>query len=155
MLDLDLSTVKHGVLLFWAAWYTVVFLTNVLDGLKAVGVLGEGWKFASGNWVFLKETTAIYRTPVWLVAVLFGGIVVWEGLATWSMWHAFGAFGGVGHQPGLQAVYVAFAAGLAQFGAFIVADEVFISYAIAATHMRIVLLMLTSLLAIRLLPDGF
>ncbi len=155
MLDVDLSTVKHGVLLFWAAWYTVVFLTNVLDGLKAVGMLSEGWKFASGNWVFLKETTAIYRTPPWVVGVLFGGIVVWEGLATGLMWRAFGTFGGVGHQPGLQAVYAAFAAGLAQFGAFIVADEVFISYPVAATHMRIVLLMLTSLLTIRLLPDGF
>ncbi|MGQ0570150.1 MAG: hypothetical protein ACT4P5_11610 [Armatimonadota bacterium] len=63
MIDVDLSFLKHGVLLFWAAWYTVVFLTNVLDGLKAAGVLGEGWKCASGNWVFLRETTVIYGTP--------------------------------------------------------------------------------------------
>ncbi|MGQ0570149.1 MAG: hypothetical protein ACT4P5_11605 [Armatimonadota bacterium] len=86
--------------------------------------------------------------------MLFAGIIAWEGLVTFLMWRAFGTFGGVGHQPGLQALYAAFAAGFAQFGAFVIADELFISYPVAATHMRIILLMLTSLLVIRLLPDG-
>jgi hypothetical protein len=44
-------------------WLTVVLATNVADGLKAMGLLGEGWAFASGNFRFLAETAARYGTP--------------------------------------------------------------------------------------------
>ena len=40
---------KRALLLFWAAWLSVVFATNVLDGCKALGLMGEGGAFASGN----------------------------------------------------------------------------------------------------------
>ena len=47
---------KRGLLLFWAAWLSVVFTTNLCDGAKALGVLGESWAFASGNYAFLART---------------------------------------------------------------------------------------------------
>jgi hypothetical protein len=60
---LDATTLKRGLLAFWAIWLSVVFAANVSDALKAIGALPGGWSFASGNWSFLVQTTAIRRTP--------------------------------------------------------------------------------------------
>ena len=32
---------KRGLLLFWAAWLSLVFATNLLDGAKALGLLSD------------------------------------------------------------------------------------------------------------------
>ena len=101
---------KRGLLLFWAAWLTIVFTTNLLDGAKALGVLGESWAFASGNYAFMAQTTARYGTPVWVNAVLFAGVIAWEGLAAGLFWRASWAFRGDGE--GRAAVCAASAAGL-------------------------------------------
>ena len=61
---------KRSLLFFWAAWLTVVFTTNLLDGAKAVGLLEEGWEFASGNYRFLTQTTTRYGTPGWANGLL-------------------------------------------------------------------------------------
>lgn len=151
---MELSVLKQGILLFWAVWFTLVFFANVLDGLKALGLLENRWKLASGNWVAIKETTAIYKTPAWLAPILFTGVVVWEGLSTVLMWRALLAFAGLGDQLGLSAVYAAFGVGLALFAAFLIADEIFVGYAMGAKHMLVFLTLIVSLLAIQLLPDG-
>jgi hypothetical protein len=44
---------KRGLLLFWAAWLSLVLATNLLDAAKALGLLGQSWAFASGNYAFL------------------------------------------------------------------------------------------------------
>src|SRR5207248_6842904 len=87
--DRPVLFLKRALLLFWAAWLSVVFATNVLDGCKAVGLLGEGWAFASGNYRFLAETTARYGTPAWLNGLLFLGVVCWEGAAALLFWLAW------------------------------------------------------------------
>jgi hypothetical protein len=66
MLALTTRTFKLGLLLFWALYFSIVFIINWLDALKAAGILGDGWKFASGNWTFLRTTTGIYDTPGWM-----------------------------------------------------------------------------------------
>src|SRR4051794_10220945 len=83
---------KRGLLLFWAAWLTLVFLTNVLDAAKALGVLEESWAFGSGNYAFVTQTTSRYGTPAWLNALLFAGVIGWEGLAAALFWVAGGTF---------------------------------------------------------------
>src|SRR5436853_2754027 len=101
---------KRGLLLFWAAWLSVVFTSNLLDGAKALGLLGESWAFASGNYAFLCQTTARYGTPAWANAVMFAGVIAWEGLAAGLFWRASWAFRGNG--TGRPALYAASAAGL-------------------------------------------
>ena len=54
---------KRSLLLFWAVWLSVVFLTNLADAGKGLGLLGDSWAFASGNLKFIKETTAPVRHP--------------------------------------------------------------------------------------------
>lgn len=136
------------LLLLWAVWLSVVLATNVVDGCKALGLLGEGWVFASGNYRFLAETTARYGTPAWVNGVLFLGVVCWEGLAALLFWAAFAR--GPSRRGSL---YAAFIASLTLWGAFLVADEVCIAYPVEATHLRLLTAQLVTLLAIELLPQ--
>jgi hypothetical protein len=142
---------KRGLLLFWAAWLSVVFATNALDAAKALGLLDASWPFASGNFAFMTQTTARYGTPGWVNAVLFGGVIAWEGLAAALFWLA--AWGFRGGDRGRMTVYLASAAGLSLWAAFILADEVFIAYVVAATHWRLFIAQLATLLAVELLPE--
>jgi hypothetical protein len=138
-------TLKSGVLLFWAAWFTLVALTNVLDALKAGGVLPDGWSFASGNWQLMLKVTALHATPVAVVGVMFLGVIAWEALAAVLFWRAWAAGGRGG--------VVAFTVALALSAAFALADEIFIAYTLEAGHLRLLGLQLLSVLALRLLPD--
>lgn len=62
---------KRSLLLSWAVWLSVVFLSNLADAGKEAGLIGESWAFASGNWKAIKETTARYGTPDLVNALLF------------------------------------------------------------------------------------
>lgn len=152
MASLSLLTLKRGLLLFWAIWFSIVSLTNLLDALRALRVLSATWAFASGNWDFLVSTAAIYATPRWLLALLFAGVIAWEVLAAVSFWRT------VATRPGASGVasgaaVSAFIVGIALMAAFIVADEIFITYEVEATHLRLFTAQLLSLLAVVLLPD--
>jgi hypothetical protein len=149
-MNLSVKTLKRGLLFFWALWMTVVFLTNLFDFLKVQGVLPGSWSFASGNYGFMEEVTAVHQTPPALVLVLFLGVIVWEAAAAVLLWRAFMLFQGV--LRGMDAVYAAFAVSLALWAAFMLADEVFISYGVEGTHMAIFTAQIATLLAIRLLP---
>jgi hypothetical protein len=52
------------------------------------------------------------------------------------------------------ALYAAFLTGLSLWAAFILADEVFIAYAVEGTHWRLFTAQLATLLAIEWLPEG-
>jgi hypothetical protein len=138
-------TFKSGVLLFWAAWFTIVLATNVCDALKAGRVLPAAWTFSSGNWELMLKVTAVHATPVAVVGILFLGVIAWEGLAGALFWRAWasGGRGGI----------VAFVVGLALWATFALADELFVAYTIEAAHLRLFGLQLLSVLALRLLPE--
>ena len=137
--------IRSGLLLFWAAWFTLVTLTNVLDALKALGLLPAAWTFASGNFGLMLKVTGIHGTPTTLVALLFVGVIVWEALAAVLFWRAWASGG--------AAISTAFVVALALSAAFTLADEIFIAYALEAAHLRVLGLQLLSLLALQLLPD--
>lgn len=144
---------KQGILLFWALWFTVAWLANTCDGLKACHLLGAGWRFASGNYALLVETTKKYRPPPWLNAMLFGGIILWQGCAALLFWCALSVFQGL-HRPGENVLYAAFLVSLALWAAFIVADEIFLAYETEDTHLRVFTAQAISLLVLALLPEG-
>lgn len=146
------SLLKRSFLFVWAVWLTVVFLSNLADAGKEAGLLGESWMFASGNFKFMQETTARYGTPELVNAFLFGGVIVWEGLASLLFWLAFSKFRQ--GQSGRTLLYAAFSASLLLWVAFMVSDEILISYAVEATHQRLFIAFLMTLLAIELLPDN-
>ena len=153
MPPLSLATLKRGLLLFWAAWLTIVVTANSFDALRALDVLSDGWRFASGNWAFLVETTRVYDTPRWVQAILYAGVIAWEGLGALLLWRAVAASMGAGFADRRPAD-AAFVVTLALWAAFAIVDEVFLAYDVEATHLRLFVAQLVTLLAIHLLPDG-
>ncbi len=143
---------KRLLLLIWAAWMSVVVLTNLADAAKGRGLLHESWTFASGNWKYIQETTARYGTPDSVNAVLFAGVILWQAIAAVLFWWAAWSYRGRGASR--KAVYVPFTISLLLWGAFLVADEIFVSYPLESTHLRLFIAYLVTLLAIDLLPEG-
>ena len=138
-------TLKSGVLLFWAAWFTIVLSTNVCDALKAGRVLPAGWTLSSGNWELMLKITAVHATPVAVVGVMFLGVIAWQAVAGVLFWRAWAA----GGRGGVSA----FTVSLALWAVFVLADEIFLAYTIEGTHLRLFAVQLLSVLALRLLPD--
>jgi hypothetical protein len=142
---------KRLLLLFWALWLSVVFITNLADAGKALGLLGESWAFASGNFKAIKDTTARYGGAELVNGVLFAGVILWEGVAASLFWRAAWTFRG--RDSGRRAVYAAFTTSLLLWGAFLVADEILVAYSLEGTHLRLFSAHLVTLLAIDLLPE--
>ena len=151
-MNLNVVMLKRGLLAFWALWNLVVCFTNLCDGLKTLGVLGAAWKLTSGNYPLLVGTTALYGTPPWINAVLFLGVISWEGASAFLFWTAYRRFG-ANKRSDLRAVHAAFTVSLALWAAFILADEIFLAYGLEGTHLHIFTGQLATLLVIHLLPD--
>ena len=144
---------KQTLLVFWSIWLTLVCLTNVFEWAKVLGLLGEDWAFASGNYRFVVETTARYDTPGWLNSVFFAGAICWQGLAAVLFWSTLLRFGGPNNAGRAPLLHAAFTVSLMHWAAFMVADEVFISYTLEAIHIRLFIAQLTTLLVVELLPE--
>ncbi len=145
-----INIIKTGLVFFWSLWLTIVFLTNLFEGLQHLRVVPESWKFVSQNYEMIQKTVAIYHPPAWLAGLLFLGVLAWQGLALALLWTAFArlAFSGM---AALSQVDTAFAVLLALFGAFMIADEIFRAYDNQAGHMQIFIAQLATLLAVHLL----
>jgi hypothetical protein len=144
---------KQGLLLFWALWLSIAWLSNLCDALKAHRLLREGWWFASGNYQMMAETTQKCRTPPWVTTLLFMGILAWEAGAMLLLWAAFLNFQGL-HQPGASLLYPAFLVNLALWAALLIADELVLSYETESTHFRVLMAQMLSLVVLILLPEG-
>ena len=138
---------KAVLLLIWAVWFGVVTLTNLGDGLKQLGMLPPGFSFASGNFAFMQTVTAVHRTPAFLVALMFVGVIVWEGVATVLFFRAFAKLRAA-NTDAKAAATLAFTVSAAFWGAMMISSELFISYDVEATHLRLLIASLVSFLVI-------
>ncbi len=127
---------KVAVLVGWSLWTTMAVATNVFDALRELGVLHDGWTLASGNFDFMRETTAIHNLPDWLNTLVFAGVIAWEGASAALLWRASLRLW-QGATDALPAASLAFLVSLPLWLAFMFADEVFIAYGVQATHLRI------------------
>jgi hypothetical protein len=140
---------KLGLLFFWAAWFSIVTLTNATSALKALGVLGPSWRFASKNYPMVVKAVSLYDAPAWLPKLLFVGVIAWQALAAALFWLALASSGAAGIID-LNAASMACAAGILLWGAFMIADEVTIKYAMEQPHELLLIAQLGSLLVMHL-----
>jgi hypothetical protein len=150
---IDGRSIKSGILFFWSSWTTIVVLMNVMDELKALGILPEGWKVASGNYQAISRVTDVYSDPAWLDKTLLFGALLWEGIGAGLFWRAFRLYRS-GDRQRLPASYTATSTLLGLFAAFILADEVLHAYKMEGDHREIAMGLLVSLLALQHLPEG-
>jgi hypothetical protein len=125
--------IQRTLLLFWAAWLSVVAATNVLDVLRAFGTLPDNFKFASGNWDWINQVMDPLGVPRGSQAVFFGGAIAWEALAAGLFWRAVVTYRGRMLADESTALY-ACGVNLALWAAFQVLDEVFLAYQPEAVH---------------------
>lgn len=147
-----MTRLRRGLVLFWAAWFSLVLATNAADALRALGLVAPAESFASGNFALVRETVSRHGVPAWGAAVLFAGVLAWQGAAAVLLWRAgldARAFAVRLHPK----VATAFGVGIGLWAAFLLADELFLAYAVARTHVGLFSAQLLTLLAIALLPD--
>ncbi len=145
--------IKQGILLLWGLWLGLVTLLNVLDALKVAGRLPETWRFYSHNFEGIVQATRLYDTPLWICRGMYGVVIVWEAVGSVLLLKA-----GFHFTP--QAANLAFFVSLALWGAFLVVNEVFLTflveagggYSTAATHRSLFTSFLVSCVAVALLP---
>lgn len=153
MMHFERNAIRRGLVVFWAVWLTIVCATNLCDNLKGAGILPNDWMFASGNLQFMRKVVARYFPPEPLSMILLAGVIAWEGLAAALFFRAAFHLRTTSDHVSRE-VTTAFAAGLGLWAAFIIADEIFIVYDVEATHFRLLIAQLVSLLFLELLPDG-
>jgi len=144
-------TFKRGIVVFWALWWLLAFLTDLIGGLKEVGVIAAPW-LPHTNYPGLVEALAPYDPPGWLPPALFVGIIAWSLLSTLLL----GLAASTPAQPStrwLRRVNTAFIASLGLWLAFLLADQVAMKFELEGNHMVQGGFQLLCLMAIHLLPN--
>ena len=151
-MEANLFGLKLALLFFWAAWFSIVFLTNLFGGLKAVRILPQSWKFSSRNYEAVQKAVAAYRAPSWLPGLLFTGVIVWQLSAAALYAWAFASSLNTGTLAG-GLVNAAFALGLGLWAAFMIADEITLKYEYERSHELLFIAQLVTLVALYVLPQ--
>lgn len=146
----SLFPLKLALLFFWAAWFSVVFATNVASALKASGRLPQSWKFASGNYDMVFKAVSAYSPPAWVPRLLFMGVIAWQAVTALLFWWALAASGGAGVLD-MSLVNVASSAGILLWAAFMIADEITIKYAMEQPHELLFIAQLASLVVMHVM----
>ncbi len=150
------SMLRRGLLLFWSSWFSVVFSTNLADGLRQAGLLPTEWRFASGNFELIRQSIGIYSLGQSWAVFLFAAVVLVQLGAAALFWRAF-LERDTGTRPDHPKVPQAFSLGIGLFAAFLVADELFIVYdrisGLETTHLLVLCGLLLSYLVIHV-PSG-
>jgi hypothetical protein len=141
---------KLAILAFWAAWFAIVFLTNLFGALRAAGVLAPEWKFASKNYEMVQKAVSIYSAPTWVARFLFLGVLAWQFTASCLFAWALQASARLG-AVAMPQVDTAFAAGILLWAAFMIADEITIKYAMEQPHELLFIAQIACLVVIHLL----
>jgi hypothetical protein len=129
----SISFLKLAILAFWAAWFAIVFLTNLFGALRAAGTLPPEWKFASKNYEWVQKAVSIFSPPPWVARFLFLGVLAWQFVAACLFAWALQASLQLGAIAAAQAD-IAFAAGILLWAAFMIADEITLKYAMEQPH---------------------
>jgi hypothetical protein len=146
-----LLVIKRIVLAFWAAWLSVVVVTNVLNALRAVEALPSAFKFVSGNWEWINQVMDPLGVPRGVQGTFFVGAIAWEAVAAALFWWAVATYQG---RPLTQEKPTIYACGcnLALWAAFQVLDEVFLAYESERVHRVIFLNQIATLVLLHWLP---
>jgi hypothetical protein len=148
------NLLRRGLLLFWSLWFSLVFASNLADGLQQTGLLPEDWRFASGNFELIVRSVEIHALPKTLAGALFCAVLLLELGAALLFWRAFRDPGGIAEG---DRVHQAFSVALGLFGGLLLADELFLVYrhlpGMGTTHLLVLCALLLSLLLAERAPS--
>ena|SRR3990167_6013619 len=147
--DYGLFYFKLGTLLFWGIWFSIAFSTNIADFFITTNTHLAS-SFRSGNYNALEKVIVIHNTPHYFLNILFSLDIFAQGLsailffiAVFCLWK---------HVYVWQAINIAFNVSMSLWAVFLIMEELFIAYSYEATHIRLFMFEMISLLALHLLP---
>jgi hypothetical protein len=143
--------IRTGLLLFWALYFSIIWLSNTTDALKALDLLPPTFRFVSGNYSMVSKVVGIYSSPVWLAGLMFAGVIIWEGVGAILFWKAVAS---TIRKPdsSLVSIYRAFGITIGLWATFIFSDEVFLAYefpGLSSTFFSLLIAELASFILIR------
>ena len=143
--------IRAGLLLFWALYFSIIWLSNTTDALKALDLLPPNWRFVSGNFSLVSKVVGIYGSPVWLAGLMFAGVLIWEGAGAILFWKALASTIRKTNSS-RAAIYRAFSITIGLWATFIFSDEVFLAYefpGLSSTFFSLLIAELASFILIR------
>jgi hypothetical protein len=147
----DLGLIFKRLLVgFWAMFFSLVALTNLVDLLGALGAVD--WRFLdSGNYEYLRSAVTVYDVGPAVTKVMLAGAFAIELVAAVMFWRALLTLG-----PGARAMRAALAAvcfGTGVWIAFVFMTEFFTAYDSESVFRELLAVMIGSALALVLIPD--
>jgi len=118
-------TFPHILLIFWALWWSIAFLTDFLGALGHLQLI-HTTLLVNENYPALVKVLQMYHAPQWLPGLLFAGIILWSFLSCFYFWWATFA-------P--RQAHAAFIISLTLWLAFFLADQLIFNYALEQNHM--------------------
>jgi hypothetical protein len=141
---------KRLVLGFWAMFFSLVALTNLVDLLDELGAFD--WRFLdSGNYAYLRSVVKVYEIGPALTKVLLGGAFAIELVAAVLFWRALLALRGRGR--GMREALAALCFGALVWIAFIFMTEFFTAYESESVFRELLTLTIAAALTVVLVPD--
>jgi hypothetical protein len=136
------------LVLFWAGYFSIIALTNLVDLLDVVGAIH--WTFLnSGNFGYLRSVVKIYGVGSSATTALLAGAVVIEAVTAAMFWRALVAPRTVRARSTLQALTCASAVWIA----FIFTTELFLAYPSESVFRELLLLTVTTAICVTLVPE--
>ena len=67
---------KKTIIVFWALWWSIAFITDFNSGLNHMGLTHISWASTS-NYTSIVNSVAFISTNKWISVFLYSGIIVW------------------------------------------------------------------------------
>lgn len=152
MKKLGVHEIKSLLILFWAAWFTTVTLSNFFDLLMHVGVLSGDWEFVSNNYALVSDIMRTYPVTAKMAGFTFGVVVVLEFFISVTFWRALFAF--LRHAEDMMVrVNVPFFLSLLMWSGFLLMQELLVSYRFEVVHFSMMAAQLLTFLVIHQLQE--
>lgn len=150
----ELFYIKLGCLAFWSAWFLLAFLSNLFDFVKCIQeyALPSWWKFYSGNCQALWKVFSLYNIPPTVFYTTFILNMLAQVCSALLFFWATLRF--CITRTLNRLMHVAFGLSMALWAIFIILEELFIAYPFEATHMRLFLFEMLTLMMLHLLPTN-
>jgi hypothetical protein len=135
---------------FWAMFFSLVALTNLVDLLDTLGAFD--WRFLdSGNYEYLRSVVDVYGVGPAVTKALLAGAFAVELVAAVLFWRALLRLGR--GERALREAFVAVCFGTGVWVAFVFMTEFFTAYDSESVFRELLAIMVGTALALVLVPD--
>ncbi|MEM7444172.1 MAG: hypothetical protein AAF414_12680 [Pseudomonadota bacterium] len=141
---------KRLIVVTWALWWVIAFLTDFLGAFENLGWASFGW-LQNGNYPAIVQAIAPFDPPSWLSVFLFAGVICWSFLS--AVFLSIAALAPSRPRERWMALAnIGFVISMAEWFAFLIADQIVQEYDLEGNHMEQAGVQLLCFIALHILP---